>query len=195
MLPIHKWLIVVGSLCLGASELTAQPGQLPQQPVTASAPFGNSPNAPLAQPDEQQRRQQEQQRTRQRQQREAAARKAFLAGASAADLGILPDQRQPSWKSYQNPYAENNYLTVDQPTGAQQAPNTYYGPQFRDWSNTQLSTPQSFGVSRANISRLPPPPSRYYSTDTWNGPQWTNWQNQRLVTPTRSSTGSWNQRP
>jgi hypothetical protein len=127
--------------------------------------------------------------------RREAARKAYLQGASDYDVGLFPEKPQVPWQAYQNPLAPENRYDVGADRANANAPNTYYGPRERTWSNMRLGTEQSFGMSRYGVNPGPSPAAAHYSTDRWNGGSWKAWENQQSANPGRAAFGSWNLRP
>lgn len=127
--------------------------------------------------------------------RREAARKAYLQGASDYDVGLFPEKPQVPWQAYQNPLAPENHYDVPADRANANAPNTYYGPRERTWSNMRLGTQQSFGMSRYGVTPGPSPSAARYSTDRWNGGGWKSWENQSSANPGRAAFGSWNLRP
>lgn len=127
--------------------------------------------------------------------RREAARQAYLQGASDYDVGLFPEKPQVPWQAYQNPLAPENRYDVGADRANANAPNTYYGPRERTWSNMRLGTEQSFGMSRYGVNPGPSPTAAHYSTDRWNGGGWKSWENQYSANPGRAAFGSWNLRP
>ncbi|MDX1967202.1 MAG: hypothetical protein SFV23_08535 [Planctomycetaceae bacterium] len=101
--------------------------------------------------------------------------------------------RPTEWQ-LQNPSGQQNHSTVDpRPTGYV-APNTYYGPQFRDWS--RMSAPAYERKLPPNMQSVPPltktqvmvAPYTYWGADNQR------WLQMTPGNATQSGLGGWNYR-
>lgn len=106
----------------------------------------------------------------------------------------VADQQRPTAWALQNPSGpENRIPTAPGPTGPL-APNNYFGPEFRAWSN--LSAPVSMTQLPFNQSAAPPVTESNVplAPNTYYGPQFAEWNNLSTSTGVLNPLGGWNYR-
>jgi len=104
---------------------------------------------------------------------------------------IRAEARRPTAWQFQNPSGGHNRFPTDPPRGYT-APNTYFGPDYRDWS--RMSGPASLSQLPANyytpppviFSNVPVAPNMYYGAANQS------WSNIRVGDGVPSALGGWN---
>jgi hypothetical protein len=102
--------------------------------------------------------------------------------------------RPTAWQ-LQNPSGAQNRFPTDTGPNGYLAPNTYFGPLYRDWSN--LSGPVMLSQMPANYTSVPP--VNYSNVplapNTYWGAANQSWSNVRLGNVVPNSSGGWTYRP
>lgn len=175
---------------------TAQPNPNPNQPrPTTLTTKPAAPAAPAAAPTDQfGPRNSNAQATQQPSQQDATAtsqsQKADDSQPKTPQQEWEEEQKRPTYQQLLNPSAGWNLTHSGFTNSQQMTPNTFFGPQFQNWTNQQPTwqMPSTFG----ELSRFQPGEfGGYVGPNTFVGTGFNSWTNQSPGGISPGATGSW----